>query len=40
MRTRQGRRATVAAYDHLGLKRPERITEAMDDALPFEREVL
>jgi holliday junction DNA helicase RuvB len=40
MRTRQGRRATVAAYDHLGLKRPERVAVALDDALPFDREAL
>jgi Holliday junction DNA helicase RuvB len=39
MRTRQGRRATGAAYDHLGLKRPERAAAVMDDGLPFEREV-
>jgi len=36
MRTRQGRRATVAAYDHLGLPRPAVIPKPDDNALPFE----
>ncbi|MGA2230483.1 MAG: Holliday junction branch migration DNA helicase RuvB [Tepidisphaeraceae bacterium] len=41
LRTRQGRRATAMAYDHLGLKRPPRPPTAEDDpaaqtdALPF-----
>ena len=39
LRTRQGRRATPMAYDHLGLNRPPRPAEeenpAPTDALPF-----
>lgn len=36
IRTRQGRRATTAAYDHLKLKRPEKLPLSDADALPFE----
>jgi holliday junction DNA helicase RuvB len=35
LRTRQGRRASAAAYDHLGLARP---TSIADDALPFDQQ--
>jgi holliday junction DNA helicase RuvB len=37
LRTRQGRRATNMAYDHLGIARPAATDGAEDEALPFEQ---
>jgi Holliday junction DNA helicase RuvB len=36
-RTPQGRQATMAAYDHLGIPRPAMTERAEDEALPFDR---
>jgi Holliday junction DNA helicase RuvB len=37
LRTRQGRRATGSAYDHLGIPRPAAAEVSDEEALPFDR---